>query len=281
MKIAFVAQTHYFDCAIPNRLPGHEMKVFNYSWGQDTSPIMSEKDNFDIWFFIRGEQFPENNLKQLSGKKVWISTEPIEREGVINEIRTGMNKSFDKKYHYDKTHLKQLRNLGYYFNDEFQLPVNLDMYTPTEIFDEKYDFCFIGRSTPRREEYMANLKHNYKFIHVAHGLIGKDYVNMITKAKINLNLHIDNYPQLQHRVQNLLACGCFVMSELLTHNDDLKPFEHYIPITSVNDLNCSSKRWLDDIDIRNEISNQGLQFVQERFDAVKCWNELIERCENG
>ncbi len=278
MKIAFVAQTHYFDCAIPNRLPGHEMKVFNYSWGQDTSTIVKEKDNFDIWFFIRGEYFPEEDLKQLSGRKIWISTEPIEREGVINEIRMGMSKSFDKKFHYDKSHTEKLRNLGLKFDSYFQLPVNLDIYKPAGIIDEKYDFCFMGRSTPRREEYMGTLKHLYKFLHIAHGMIGQDYVNTITKAKINLNIHIDNYPQLQHRVQNMLACRCFVMSDILSHNEDLKPYEHYIPFTSVNDLNSMAKKCLDDIDLRDKISQQGYNYVKERFDSVKCWQDLIERC---
>ena len=69
------------------------------------------------------------------------------------------------------------------------------------------------------------------------------------------------------------------MSELLTHTDDLRPMEHYIPITSVNDINSAGVKFLRDQDNRDLIAKQGYEYVKERFDSVKCWNELIKEVD--
>jgi len=270
MKIAFVGQLHYFDCCIPSGAT-----KFNYSWGEDYSHILKHKDDFDVWFFIRGEYAPTILLDQLSGKKVWISTEPIEREDVMHGLKEGMTKHFDKCFHYDKTHLPELRKQGINFDGVFQLPVNLDVY---KFVNEpiKYDVCFVGRSTQHREDIMGLLKHTHKFLHVAHGLNEEDYVKTVRQAKINLNLHVDKYPQLQHRMQNLMACGCFVMSEYLSHDDDLKAFKHYVPLLPGREGYNSVLDWLGRDEERLKIRSQATAYVRKNFDANKCWNDLLK-----
>jgi len=290
MKIAFVGQMHYFDCAIPFDMKGTEIKRFNvngaFNEPERADPILEFKDDIDVWFFLRGEFISDKHLRQLSGKKVWISTEPIQRAETMYCMDQGKNR-FDAHYHYDKTHLAELRKRGFKLNGDFQLPVNLQLYQDLNHDKKWWDVGFIGRSTdkrerhfdlvtPRREAYMGVLKHNFWFLHVSHGLTGDLLVDILNRIKIHLNLHIDTYPQLQHRMQNIIACNQFVISDPLSHNDDLQKHLHYVPFTNATDLYEKVKYYLDHEEERKQIAAAGYEYVKKRFDAKQCWQQLIK-----
>jgi len=296
-KIAIVGQMHYYDCAIPQGMFNHEVTKFDLAGDFSANkkieenfayPLLEYKDEFDYWFFLRGEFYRDEILNQLSGKKVWISTEPIERAEVPFCMKQGKNR-FDYHFHYDKTHIDYLKSKGYKVDGEFQLPVDLNTFRP-QALEKEWDVGFIGRSTdfrernmdmftPRRTQYLMPVEHKMNFLHVAHGLVGSKLVEVINQIKINLNLHIDEYPQLQHRMQNIMACGGFIISEPLTHHDDMIPYEHFVPLESVEDLVPTIKEYLEDKSAREKIAQNSLNLVRKKFSANKCWSDLVKRCE--
>jgi spore maturation protein CgeB len=176
---------------------------------------------------------------------------------------------------------------GFKIDGDFQLPVNLNVYKPLQA-EKEWDIGFIGRSTdkrernfdmftPRREAYLGVLKRDFEFLHVSHGLTGKNLVEFLNKIKVHLNLHIDTYRQLQHRMQNILACNQFVISDPLTHNEDLQEYKHFVPFFNASDLFEKTQYYLDNESERLAIAEQGFEFVKKRFDAEICWKNLL--CE--
>ena len=279
MKIAFVGQMNYYDCCIPQNMKGVEIVKLDINWDasdlyQHECLLNEEYKDVDVWFFFRGEFVPERYFEKLNGITVNISTEPIEREDTSYYLKQCKEK-FDKFYHYDKTQISLVEQLGVHVDGDFQLPVDLDTYEPL-LLEKQYDLSFVGRSTEHREHIFSSLKHKRNFLHVAHGLNGSGLVEVYDKSKINLNVKIGEYSQLPHRMQNIIACGGFVLSERLSHNDDLKEYEHYIPFSSIHELEDKVEHYLENEKERNKISKKGLEYVKERFDSRKCWKNLIE-----
>lgn len=277
MKINFVGQKFYFECAMPEKLEGHEIEKINLLL--DNCDYLKNQVA-DVWIMFCPHYIPHNILQSMKGKKVWVSTEPIDRHGV-SAANHNLNSRFKFDYitHYDKTQISKMISDGIDVKEEFQLPVNLERYR----FDKKqpyeyiYDLFFSGRTTLHRDQMMNHFKRDYKFLYVVHGLVEKDFVDMVRRSKICLNVHIQDFPQLQHRVQNYLACGAFVLSEKLTHNDGLKAGEHFIEFSGQTDLKNKVEYYLLHEDERNEIAESGRRYVINNFDAEKKWESLINK----
>lgn len=274
MKIIFLAQTHYFDCCIPDSLDGYEVSKINLHYPNVESLRNAESD---IWFFFCPYFFPKGLIDSMKGKKVWVSTEPIERPYELqNMVKLYQSAHFDYVTHYDKTHLEKMKSMGIKVDLEFQLPVNFNKYRPLKK-EKRYDLFFSGRSTPHRETMMATLKRDYNLLHAAHGLIDDHYVELLNSSRIALNIHIDSFRQLQHRVQNMMACGVFVVSERLSHNDGIKEGEHYITAYNQGSLRAVVDYYLKHEEEADEISRHGYEYVRANFSAENNWLQLINQ----
>jgi len=293
MNIAFVGQQHYFNCAVPMAMDGHRLYVLNVNGDLSNKTryasvlALNKEKDIDVWFFFRGEFLHHDYAKQLKGVKVNISTEPIQRSDTPFCLQHTKGK-FDKFFHYDKTHIPWIeKTQNIKVDGEFQLPVNLDLYRYLEL-PQQWDVGFIGRSTdsrerhfdqftPRREQYMSTLKHLTKFLHVSHGLFEEELIRILNMIKIHLNIHIGTYPQLQHRVQNAVACKQFVLSERLSHNDDLEEYKHFVPFLNASDLVEKVDYYLEHENERKKIAQQGYDYVTKRFNAETEWAKLIDK----
>lgn len=292
VKVAFVGNMYYFKCCLPYGSKKIDFEEFDVR-GDLTDPeryefLLKRKDDFDVWVFFRGEFLHPKYAKQLNGVKINLSTEPIERSDTLYCLQQLKGIHFDKFYHYDKTHLYFIKEKTGIEMQEFQLPVDLTTFKPLPIRrNPTWDVGFIGRSTdsrerhfdlftPRREAYMGVLKNNYYFLHVAHGMEGSELNALLNRIKINLNIHIGAYKQLQNRIQMLLAAGCFVLSEKMTHEEDVKPYEHFIPFSNATELKEEVEYYLENEKERFKIADAGRKLVEERFDAVKEFEKILK-----
>jgi hypothetical protein len=96
------------------------------------------------------------------------------------------------------------------------------------------------------------------------------------QSAVCLNIHTDGYRQLPHRMQNMLAAGAFVISEPLTHDDDLIGGIHYVAANGVDGMRMAAESYLADEKRRIGIAAEGCRYVCSRFDAEKEWIKLIE-----
>lgn len=274
MKVTFLGQLHYFNCCIPERLEGCEIEKINYDPERRRDWLQHDTD---AWILFRPDfLYTVEELRAMRGKKIWISTEPVERKNVMQLYKRMMSgfKNFTLITHYDRTHLSLLKKSGI-DAVEFPLPVNLVQYHSWRTLPE-YDFFFSGRSTPHREDLMTRLKRKYRFFHAAHGLIDDRYVRAVNESSVALNLNIEGWPQLQHRLQNMLACGAFVMSERQTHDGLLKPGVHYVEFKGKADLEEKAEYYLNHADERCRIAQCGMEFAKQNFNAETEWQKIIQ-----
>jgi hypothetical protein len=289
-KIAFISQPEYFRFAYENALDSiaevREFKMeFSFQEKDYTSLI---KFDPDIAFFFRGEFIPGKVLESLRGLKINLSSEPfprvIQNKTVFTKdsllrylnFRQIRKKKFDYIFHYDAASLSFLAKDGLNLSGAFAFPVSTSVYKPVE-HKKLWDLFFVGRSTNHREVFFGPLKHTYEFLHIAHGIWGQPLVDYIGKSKICLNIHAENEISWEPRIQMLLACGAFVISEPITPNDFLRPNIDFIEIVSKDDLIEKVSHFLRHPEEAELIASSGLNRVREVLDAKTKFIDLIDK----
>ena len=287
-RIAFISQPEYYRFIYEGDLDSFaEVREFRLTHNMDSSEfnaLLAYDADYNIFF--RGEFVPNDVLQGLDGLTIELSSEPFPRE-IDHEIeytrdsllrydifRAIRQKSFDYVFHYDVASLGLMKKDGLELSGEFVFPVATDVYKPTKT-DIKWDLFFIGRSTPRRELYFNKLKHHHNFLHIAHGIWGPELVEYICASKICLNIHAENEISWEPRLQMMLACGAFVISEPVTPNDYLRPGEDYIEVSSREELAEAISYYLQHEEERQIIAETGYMRVQEKLCSKKVFKAFI------
>jgi Glycosyl transferases group 1 len=298
-KVAYVCQTDYFWPHIAKDL-GEEFDTFVFRLFYDlTADDYRELIQFDADynFFYRGEYVPEEVLRNLKGSKINLSSEPFPKlvdgnwDYTWDSVRRYLtfrvlrDKSFDFVYHYDRFSMPFFLKDGLNLSGEFVIPVDASQILRAQKYREhlkkKWDILFVGKSTPRREAYLAWLKHRYDFLHIAHGIWDFDLISYIDGSKIVLNVHAEPETSWEPRVQLCLACGAFVLTERISRNSYLREGTDYIEFSSPEDLFQKTSYYLENDNERQEIAHNGQKRVVNRFDARHAFRSLINDIESG
>jgi hypothetical protein len=147
----------------------------------------------------------------------------------------------DLLIHYDASSMQYLAEAGFTKLIAHPLPVSRNLFFP-ESLPIEFDACFLGRSTPHREDMLASLKSRFNFVHVAHGLRDEEARRLMSRSRVVLNIHNDTYPNFENRVCQALFCGRPVLSERLSEGP-LVAGRDYVLIESAEQL-CESIRAL-------------------------------------
>jgi hypothetical protein len=246
----------------------------------------------DVNIFFRGEFVPDEVLRRLRGSRIALSSEPFPRRvngrweftrdslGRYLWFRMIRRKPFDYLFHYDAASLPLLERDRLSPAGAFPFCVATHVYAPHDL-PRRWDLFFIGRSTPHREEYFWPLKHVYDFLHIAHGIWGPPLVEFICSSAISLNVHAEDEVSWEPRLQMLLACEAFVISEPLTPNQLLRPGVDYLAVTSPSELRDAVEHYLHHEDERRAIARSGRARVQEVLDSHTSFARLLASVEDG
>lgn len=287
-KIAFISQPEYYRFMYENCLSKDFITKEFRLVEVIKNPNATELIEFDahINIFFRGELLPNDILESLSGLKINLSSEPfpcmIENHPQYSwdllrrylEFRHIRTKPFDYIFHIDKHSLPFMEKDGLHLSGEFIYPVALDVYRPI-LQQKNWDLFFIGRSTRHRERFFGSLKNHYNFLHIAHGMWGQELVEYINASKICLNIHAEKDHFWEPRMQMMLACGAFVISEPIPANEILQPGIHYIEVSSSCELSEAVEYFLRHKQEREAISQSGYQQVCEKLDSITVFNNFI------
>ena len=288
-KIAFVSQPEYFRFAYEHDLDDFaDVFEFKLQMGmgiEDFAPLIEYQADYN--FFFRGEFVPDGVLEKLRGHKIALSSEPFPRvvdgrneytRDSINryfDFRVIRNKSYDYVFHYDAASIPFLTRDEMYVSGEFVFPVATSVYS-NQPKSELWDIFFIGRSTPHRERYFGHLKHRHNFLHICHGVRGPELVEYMCAANICLNVHAENEISWEPRMQMMLSCGVFVISEKITPNGILRPGVDYVEIGSPPELCQAVEYYLHHDNERQEIARSGAERIREMLDSRTNFRRLVE-----
>ncbi|SEK35769.1 glycosyltransferase [Nitrosovibrio tenuis] len=288
LKIAIISQPEYFRFCYED-----ELNIFGDVREYPLHSGMSAADysnlinfNADINIFFRPELISIDVLNRLRGIKVALSSEPFPRyiDGKLNYTKDSIFRylsfrairylPYDYVFHYDESSLNFIQSDGLFLSGAFVFPVATKTYIPTPAVPN-WDFFFIGRSTSHREDYFGSLKHHFHFLHICHGIAGKALVDYINRSKICLNIHAEAEISWEPRMQMLLSCGAFVISEKITPNKFLRPGVDYIEVGSPREAYTASEYFLKHEEERLRIAQSARDTIVELLNAEHSFRMLI------
>jgi glycosyltransferase involved in cell wall biosynthesis len=256
-KVAFVGQPEYFQACYENDLDDlYEVGSFPLRFNPaldmeadvSTMPDLIAFDP-DVTVFFRGEYINTGLISRLNGIKIGYSTEPFPKliNGKFHYTKDSVNRfkfflrfserKFDFTFHYDEASRSFVELMGIRLSGYQPLPVATQIWRPpSSPVPPKWDIVFLGRSTPHRERFFGPLKRDLQFLHIAHGINGKDAMPYYNAGRIALNIHAEPELSWESRVHVLMACGRLVVSEPLSPNSYIKADRHYVEALSPRDL---------------------------------------------
>lgn len=244
----------------------------------------------DVSIFFRPEYFSNDLLLSLHGLKIGISTEPLPKyiqdtfhftTDFIRRFRSlleAADRQFDYIFHYDSSSLSFMERMGVRVSAPLELPVATKTWNKSDGRQTSWDVVFVGRSTAHRESYFGPLKRDFRFLHVAHGIIGKDCLPYYQASKIGLNIHSEPELAWEPRVQQLMAAGLLVVSEAISPNDVLFPNEHFVEVHNGSAAYDACRDILFNPGKFEGIRCAGYERVATKLSARHVWPQLVDRC---
>ncbi|TAK79432.1 MAG: hypothetical protein EPO11_00025, partial [Gammaproteobacteria bacterium] len=224
-KILFIGQPEYFRDIYFDAIAqlGHEEFHINsadFSLLEQIPHIVADKKINTIimfrpeWFSYAKDAFLK--IKQMGVRAIGYSTEPIPRKKSFfnhkdlcvryNNLKKSKELDWDLIVHFDEVSENFLRQENFDKLIVHPLPVSKVLFYP-ENNTEDFDFCFLGRSTERREHFLMPLKMKYKLVHIAHGMVGEDARSIVKRSRYVINLHNEDYLNFENRVPQAIFCG--------------------------------------------------------------------------
>lgn len=288
-KVIFVGQSLYFAPHVPHTLPGYELQFIEYVAGV-TPPEVLAGQQADVLIFFRGELVPPAILETMKGRKVFLSTEPVPLLDGNGRVMTSTDRAermgtlvnargrFDLYFHYDRASLGYLSANGFEGIQEFVLPVNLSTLASGKRRSvARWTCLLLGKETSYRAWMTGPLKHRLqdRFCHAAHGFDVGEVMRLAARSQTAINVHVDDLPTVEPRLQYYMAMGLPVFSEPLSHDTLFQPNVHYVPVYGPDDLEARVLELAGSPAIQ-EIAGQADLALRTRLDARKVWPLLIQ-----
>lgn len=201
------------------------------------------------WFSWYREAF--DRLKSDGVALIGYSTEPVPHNWAnphpdqlqrLKSLKGALHLDYDLIVHFDRCSLRLLQEVGFKRIIAHPLPVSSKLFYPEDL-PQDFDVCFLGRSTPHREEYLVPLKARYNTLHVVHGLTDNDARTLMNRSKMVVNIHTHEYPSFETRNVMALLCQRPLLSEALS-GDYLEAGRDYTLVKSPCDLKEEVERIL-------------------------------------
>ena len=280
--VAFIAQPEYFDFHYRSALESrYAVGYFNNSFSENSGDF-KELINFDadINVFFRGDFIPTEVLNALGGVRVNLSSEPFPK--IINNslvytsdslkrfelFLTVLGRPFDYIFHYDEVSKSFFEKQGIELSGYFPFPIVTETIKPGSP-PKKWDMFFSGRCTSHREQFFGPLKRDFNFLHINHGVVGKDLLDFINQCKISLNVHAENEISWEPRTQFLMASGSLLISEPLSPTCPLRPGIDFIEVTDPWNMYETCNKVLSDFDSFQHIAENGRKRIVEMLSSHK------------
>jgi hypothetical protein len=289
LRTAFVGQETYFlSSALNQAAGGLEPRFFDFRADTDFSPVADELADFrpHVIVVFRPEIVPAAALVGCGALRIGFLTEPLPRRGPdgaeshpdlvrrLRYLKAIDPANFDRIVSFDPLVAATASDAVPVFRS-FPLPVADEFFLPVEPYEESPRPLFLGRSTEHRELWLAEAKHHFDTLHIAHGISGDELLELMAKPAVSINIHNEPYPTFEVRVPLCMAAGHLVVSEKLSPSHGLEPGSDHIEALVPNELVAALSVLERDPNAFFDIRVFG-RMKAEQFRASKVWPRLID-----
>lgn len=285
LRVAFVGQSVYFrQCALEQPAGGLTPSFVDFRSGAPAGAlarVLAEIDP-DVVLVFRPEIVPPGLFDELKAITIGYLTEPLPRIGGsdhadlrgrlwwLEQVDPG---NFDRIVSFDPLIAETAESILPVWHS-LPIPVADSLFMAPRPRSEPPRVLFIGRSTPHREEMLADVKRRHALLHIGHGLFGDELAEMLGRCDVQLNLHNNPYPSFENRVSIAMAAGNLVISEPLSPMHDLQPGRDFIEVRTPAELSDLLDRLAEEPHALGEVQAAGRQQA-ERFRASHVYPELL------
>jgi hypothetical protein len=247
LRLAFVGQATFFQpTSLDEQSPRIHTRFFEHRQNREQGPLIAGLREFNphVVIVFRPELIAPGLFQGLRAATLGFLTEPVPRTGRIShadldwrmkELHALDRSNFDRVVAFDPLLLESSNDLVRIWRS-LPLPVADRYYGPVRPMTAAPRLCFVGRSTPHREAYLVEVKHQLDILHLAFGVDADMLETVLDTHDVTVNLHNEDYESFENRVCIHMAAGHLVISEPLNPRHGLEPGIDYIEIRTPEDL---------------------------------------------
>lgn len=223
----------------------------------DLTTEIQKYEDFDLFFLQRGDWFPKEILKSVNRPCVFWASELISR--CRDQDRLLYSGLFDHIFVHSTSCLETLSRKLRNRKDNTKLSCLINAYD-SDLHRKLYlskdiDVLFIGSITERRRNILNDLKNRIQ-ITICENVYAEQFVELVNRAKIVINIHSAKHLDTETRVFEVLGCGTFLLSEKLSKENPFIPGMHYVE-ADIDEFEEVIKKYLADESAREKIAAAG------------------------
>jgi len=287
IKVAFIGQAVFFAQCLPTQeVPGFVFAFHDFRAGKNPGPLRQWLESWapDVLVMFRPEIVPPATFHGLRAVRIGYLTEPLPRGEARTahpDLRQRLNwlkemdpANFDLIVSYDPLIAATASEVFPVWQSQ-PLPVADFLFGEPQTVHGDEPVLLIGRPTPARERWLAQLRPHREIRHIGHGLHGEALAKVLKNNPIHINLHNNPYPTFENRVAIALAAGQLVISEPLSPDHGLRHEKELVIVDDPAELPALSERLRDEPQHFSALSRAG-RAAAEQFRASVVFKRLVE-----
>src|SRR3712207_3992168 len=205
LRLAFVGQRTFFEvCALGDERPGFATRFIEFRRHGDADALRRDLDAFapHVVVVFRPEIVPAGAFAGLRAATLGFLTEPIPRDAAgghhdLDRRRWELEQvdaaSFDRVVSFDPLIAPAAEAILPVWRS-VPLQISDRLYRDVRPVAGKPRVLFVGRSTPHREQMLAQAKAEHPdLMHEAFGVGAADLETLLGEHEVGINLHNDTY----------------------------------------------------------------------------------------
>jgi hypothetical protein len=177
--------------------------------------LPAQAPEYDIFFLQRGDGFPLEVVRALHGPRVFWASELVSRcRDQDPLLASGL---FDHVFFHSSACCKTAIERGWVRPDQGSVLLNgfdETLHCPGPGVVQDIDILFCGSLTSRRQEWLTMLQGRFNVVTAS--AFGQPLVELVRRSKIVLNVHAEDFADVETRVFEVLGCGTLLLSERLS-----------------------------------------------------------------
>lgn len=239
---------------------------------------LSEIDqDFDAFLLQRGGGYlpPLQVIKAIQRPRFFLFTELVARNPKQHCLLT--SNLFEKIFLRSLPCVERVTQHGWLSGTQVDLvlsAIDLNFHKPFSEKEKDIDVLFIGTLLPRRQQIIEQL--SQKFQLVFKQAFGAEMGELISRAKIVLNIHGETFLDTETRVYEVLAYGGFLITEQLSSENPFQSGMHLVEVSTVSEMESKIAHYLDHPEERRTIAEAGYQEVIHNHTFLQRARQILQ-----
>jgi len=210
----------------------------------------------DCFLLQRGDYFPIEILKTIYTPKFFLASELVTR--CRDQDRLFQSNQFDHYFVRTKECKRIISQNKWVDIDKISIlfsSFDENTFKKNDKVNKDIDVLFVGNITERRNNWIKEIQKHFKVEHSKS--FSSDFSNMINRAKIIINIHAEDFLDVETRVFEVLGAGGFLLTEKLSLDSPFINNEHLVEVNSLDQMVEKINYFLNNSLERNSIANSG------------------------